>query len=559
MAVKWKTLVLILTPLLLLPLPLLIDGPEAQAGYGMLIITIYSISQCIPLQATALLPIVMFPFMNILSTKEVCALYFKESNFIFFGGVTLALAVEKSNLHSRIALRSVLLFGTDPRWLMLGLMSSGMLLSFWIPNAGLTAMLLPIVQGVLDEILPIDDDVENGEAATIALVDKSSTEKIKSDECINYAYRRRVRTAMFLAISYSVGFGGTGTLIASGAPITMKGIIDGLYGSNTELNFATWMVVGVPIAVINTLLSWVWLQTYFLGCSEFCKRGEGNSQKEGVESKMQEQYRKLGPLTYHEKSTITLFSLFILICFFKKPQFLPGWQDLISDRKIGDATVSVAIAFLTFVLPSTKPNFWCFKKSKQSLHELPAKRTTILEWKYLEKKFPWGNIIIIGGSFAVADAARHSGLSFWIGSQLSGLKVLPPIVVMLLVCIVGSMLTEVTANSAASSILLPIVAQIAEEIRINPLYLMMPVTISCSYAFMFPIGNPMNTMVFTAGRMKPGDMAKPGILLNVYTVLIVCAVTEIIGTGVFDLHTFPEWAMDTNQAVNHTMALTPTP
>jgi len=327
----------------------------------------------------------------------------------------------------------------------------------------------------------------------------------------------------------------------------MKGIIDGLYGPNTELNFATWMVVGVPIAVINTLLTWIWLQTYFMGFSQFFAKKKPSSKKDGdsMQSKMEEQYRKLGPMTYHEKTIIILFSLFILICFFKKPHFLPGWQDLVSDHKIGDATVSVAIAFLAFVLPSNRPNFLCSKKTKQSLNERPPpSSSTVLEWKYVEKKFPWGNILIIGGSYAVADAAKHSGLSYWIGTQLSDLKELPPILVMLLVCIVATMLTELTANAAASSLLLPIVAQIAEEIKINPLYLMMPVTISCSYAFMFPIGTPTNTMVFTAGKMKPADMAKPGSVVNVYSILVVCALTELIGTVVLDLHTYPDWAID---------------
>jgi len=127
-----------------------------------------------------------------------------------------------------------------------------------------------------------------------------------------------------------------------------------------------------------------------------------------------------------------------------------------------------------------------------------------------------------GGSYAVADAAKHSGLTYWIGSQLSSLKELPPIFVMLLVCIVASMLTEITANSAASSLLLPIVAQIAEEIKINPLYLMMPVTISCSYAFMFPIGTPSNTMVFTAGKMKAGDMVSSYTLILLLSLLLLC-------------------------------------
>ena len=173
----WKTFIVILTPLLLLPLQLLVHGAvssnftsfkinrkgfnymkclqEARAGYGVLLMTIFWLSSALPLAVTSLLPIVVFPLMDILSTAQVCALYFKESNVVFLGGVVLALGVERSNLHRRIALSVILIVGTNPRWLMLGFMQVGMLLSMWISNSGVTAMLIPIVEAVVDQLFHV--------------------------------------------------------------------------------------------------------------------------------------------------------------------------------------------------------------------------------------------------------------------------------------------------------------------------------------------------------------------------------------------------------------------
>jgi len=316
------------------------------------------------------------------------------------------------------------------------------------------------------------------------------------------------------------------------------------------------MVIGVPVAVINTFLTWIWLQTFLGQCSQFCAKEKCSwtKDKDRVPSSSQEQYKQLGPMTYHEKSIIGLFSLLILLCFFKNPKFIPGWQSLLPENKhrIGDASVSVALVFLAFVLPSTKPDFWFCKKTRQSdagslSAEARSSNSNVLDWKYVQQKFPWSNIFLLGGCYSVSEASKLSGLTYLIGNQLTGLKELPPMLVMLLVCAVGAILTEFSANSAAASILLPIVAQIAEDSKINPLYLIIPVTITCAYAFMFPMGTPSNAMVFTAGQMESADMIKPGMLMKVFSVLVACGVTEIIGTAVLDLHNYPVWAIDRQQ------------
>ncbi|KZS09487.1 I'M NOT DEAD yet protein [Daphnia magna] len=225
---KMKTLVIVLTPLLLLPL--IFNGAEARAGYCVLLMTIFWLTSALPEAVTSLLPIVLFPLLDILSTSEVCALYIKQSNIVFFGGVVLALGVERSNLHRRIALRVILTFGTNPRWLMLGFMSVSMSLSLWISNSGVTAMLIPIVNAVVDELFHDSMDVEMGANSLASqhssIVTLQETGQPTKQCSRSNDIKQKVKVPFLIAVSYAASLGGTGTLIGSGAPLAFKGIFE---------------------------------------------------------------------------------------------------------------------------------------------------------------------------------------------------------------------------------------------------------------------------------------------------------------------------------------------
>ncbi|KAI9556377.1 hypothetical protein GHT06_018951 [Daphnia sinensis] len=531
---KMKTLVIVLAPLLLLPL--IFNGAEARAGYCVLLMTIYWLTSALPEAVTSLLPIVLFPLLDILSTSEVCSLYIKQSNIVFFGGVVLALGVEKSNLHRRIALRVILTFGTNPRWLMLGFMSVSMSLSLWISNSGVTAMLIPIVNAVVDELFHDSKDVEMG--AHCAASQHSSIitlqEAVQPTKPCNRPndIKQKVKVPFLIAVSYAASIGGTGTLIGSGAPLAFKGIFEELYGSDTGLSFATWMAIGVPVALITTLLAWIWLQVLF--ASDFKSTGDdecGMRNKEDIKSSIRSQYTELGPMTYYEKSIMFLFGLLIVLWVSKDPQFMPGWEDLFhQENRIGDGTVAIAVVVLAFILPS-EPNFWFFSKPGQESSSSPA----LLEWSYVQRKFPWSVLLLLGGGYAISDASKVSGLSVLLANYLSSLATLPPFAIMFIMCFLTSAITEIASNTAIASILLPIVAQISEVAKLNPLYLMMPVTFSCCHAFMLPVGTPSNAMVFSAGKMKPGDMMKAGAVMKIISICVLCAVMETVGVAIFGL------------------------
>nr|CAH0112211.1 unnamed protein product [Daphnia galeata] len=552
-----KTFVVILTPLLFLPL--VFYGAEARAGYCVLLMTIYWLTSALPVAVTSLLPIVIFPLMDILSTSEVCSLYIKESNIVFFGGVVLALGVERSNLHRRIALRVILTFGTNPRWLMLGFMMVSMLLSLWISNSGVTAMLIPIVDAVVDELFQDTKDLELGIHCITTLPGHPVTlhEKEQPTERSNEGVdiKRKLKVPFLIAVSYTASIGGTGTLIGSGPPLAFKGILEELYGSETGLSFASWMAIGVPVSFVTTLLAWLWLQLLFMDNFKSSQGEEsGMRSKTEIKSSIRNQYRELGPITFYEKSIMFLFGLLIVLWVFKDPQFMPGWEDLFPlEHRIGDATVAIAIVLLAFILPS-KPNFWCFSKPGRASGSSPA----LLEWSYVQQRFPWSVLLLLGGGYAISDASKVSGLSILLAHYLSALAALPPFAVMFLMCLLASAMTEIASNAAVASILLPIVAQIGEVTNMNPLYLMIPVTFSCCHAFMLPVGTPSNAMVFSAGKMKPGEMVriKAGVVMNIISILVLCIVMETIGDAVFDFHT-PELPFWTDGARHRALLLRP--
>ncbi|KAK4023544.1 hypothetical protein OUZ56_008949 [Daphnia magna] len=531
---KMKTLVIVLTPLLLLPL--IFNGAEARAGYCVLLMTIFWLTSALPEAVTSLLPIVLFPLLDILSTSEVCALYIKQSNIVFFGGVVLALGVERSNLHRRIALRVILTFGTNPRWLMLGFMSVSMSLSLWISNSGVTAMLIPIVNAVVDELFHDSMDVEMGANSLASqhssIVTLQETGQPTKQCSRSNDIKQKVKVPFLIAVSYAASLGGTGTLIGSGAPLAFKGIFEDLYGSDTGLSFATWMAIGVPVALITTLLAWIWLQVLF--AADFKSTADddcGMRNKEDIKSSIRNQYTELGPMTYYEKSILFLFGLLIVLWVSKDPQFMPGWEDLFhQENRIGDGTVAIAVVVLAFILPS-EPNFLCFRKAGEESSSSPA----LLEWSYVQRKFPWSVLLLLGGGYAISDASKVSGLSVLLANYLSSLATLPPFAVLLIMCFLTSAITEIASNTAIASILLPIVAQITEVAKLNPLYLMMPVTFSCCHAFMLPVGTPSNAMVFSAGKMKPGDMMKAGAVMKIISIFVLCSIMETVGVAIFGL------------------------
>ncbi|XP_046386160.1 solute carrier family 13 member 5 isoform X1 [Ischnura elegans] len=572
--VHWKSLVVVLVPLLLLPIPLASYTKAARCGYVVLLMAIYWMTDAVPLPVTSLLPVALFPLLGVLSTEDVCVSYLKETNMMFIGGLAVALAIEHCHLHERIALKVLLLVGTSPRLLMLGFMLTTMFLSMWISNTATTAMMAPIVAAVLKElkmknhswsavkkrsITSIGDKVssaEEGNANSNMEVEKEPAPRkasVDADE-ENREGPSQETICYYLGIAYAANIGGTGTVTGTGTNLTFMGIFEGLFPHATGLNFATWMIFNVPGMLINIFIAWVWLQILFMRLFRGGIQAGGPEASKKIKEMIHNKYEQLGPMTFHEGSVLTLFIILVFLWFFRSPQFITGWADVITDIKIKDATPAIFIVFLMYVLPANLDFLpWTSKNGRRPRRACPS----LLTWKVLHDRLPWGLILLLGGGFAMAKACNDSGLSKWMGEQLVVLEVLPPWVLVSVICLITTFATEVTSNTAIANIFLPVLGEVSKVIHQHPLYLMMPTTLCCSYAFMLPVATPPNAIVVAVSKMKTVDMMRAGIMMNFLCVFVILILFNTLGRVMFDIDTFPEWAEVAN-ATESTFSTTPT-
>ncbi|XP_066551695.1 Na(+)/citrate cotransporter [Amia ocellicauda] len=569
MAPLWKVLwkqrnafVLFFTPFLLLPLPLVVQTKEASCAYVIILMAVYWCMETMPLAVTALLPALLFPMFGILQSKEVCMQYLKDTNMLFVGGLMVAVAVEHWNLHKRIALRVLLIVGVRPALLMLGFMGVTAFLSMWISNTATTAMMVPIVQAVLEQLNSNDAEMpeihsgDDSETPTKPKDDQvvvnglSASEPSQHDEALE---RRKMCKGMTLCVCYAASIGGTATLTGTGPNLVLKGQMNQLFPENGDvINFASWFGFAFPNMILMLTIAWLWLQFVFMGFN-FRKTwgcGAEKSEKEvAAYNVIKEEHRLLGPMAFAEINVLVLFTLLIVLWFTRDPGFVPGWATFLFNKDaeyVTDATVAVFIAVLLFVIPSKKPQL-CFWRSEsyQTEHQSTSSAAPLLSWKVVQKKLPWNIVLLLGGGFALAKGSEESGLSKWIGNQMTPLHTIPPWAIAIILCLLIATFTECTSNVATATLFLPILASMSQSIGINPLYVMVPCTLSASFAFMLPVATPPNAIVFSYGYLKVSDMAKTGIVMNI--IGIVCITLSINGWGraMFNLDTFPAWANTT--------------
>uniref|UniRef100_A0A803KG43 Solute carrier family 13 member 5 n=1 Tax=Xenopus tropicalis TaxID=8364 RepID=A0A803KG43_XENTR len=392
---KWllnckRFLILFITPLLLLPLPLLIKTKEASCAYCIILMAVYWCTEVIPLAVTALLPVLLFPMFGILESKKVCMQYLKDTNMLFVGGLIVAVAVEHWNLHKRIALKVLLIVGVRPALLMLGFMGVTAFLSMWISNTATTAMMVPIVQAVLSQLNTAGEDpsmLESLEGQTnpaleletknaiplepVQIVSNGHVAEIP-EEAPEKDERKRISKGMMLCVCYAASIGGTATLTGTGPNLVLKGQFTQIFPNNGDiLNFASWFGFAFPNMAVMLCMSWFWLQFSFIGFN-FKKTwgcGATTSEKErAAYNVIREEYRKLGPISYAESSVLFLFILLVLLWFTRDPGFVIGWATILFNKDnieyVTDATVAVFVAFLLFILPASRPKISCCKARK---------------------------------------------------------------------------------------------------------------------------------------------------------------------------------------------------
>ncbi|RVE64962.1 hypothetical protein OJAV_G00131440 [Oryzias javanicus] len=566
-------LILFSTPLLLLPLPLVIGTPEAECAYIIILMAVYWCTEVLPLAITALLPAILFPLFGIMESQDVGMQYLKDTNLLFVGGLMVAVAVEHWNLHKRIALRVLLFVGVRPALLMLGFMGVTAFLSMWISNTATTAMMVPIVQAVLEQLnnseVEVPQILSSDEQVQISDADnKSSTQTEKQNEgqgpvVVTFldasaelaklkeaAERRKMCKGMTLCICYAASIGGTATLTGTGPNLVLKGQMNQLFPENGDvINFASWFGFAFPNMILMLTLAWLWLQFVYMGFDFKKTWGCGSVKTEkdvAIYKLLRDQLRLLGPMSFGEISVLALFSLLVVLWFTRDPGFVAGWATYVFNSEaeyVTDATVAIFVAVLLFVLPSEPPRICCWRS--RSFNTVPHQSNStprLLTWKVAQKKLPWGIILLLGGGFALAKGSEVSGLSKWMGDQMTPLQNIPPWAIAIILCLLIAIFTECTSNVATATLFLPVLASMSQSIGMNPLYVMVPCTLSASFAFMLPVATPPNAIVFSYGYLKVADMAKTGIFMNIIGILCITLAINSWGRAMFHLNTFPAWA-----------------
>ncbi|XP_051491663.1 Na(+)/citrate cotransporter isoform X2 [Apus apus] len=527
--------ILFLTPLLLLPLPVAVPTREAKCAYIIIIMAVYWCTEVIPLAVTSLMPVVFFPLLGVQSSKSVCLQYLNDTNMLFVGGLIVAISVEQWNLHKRIALRVLLIVGVKPALLMLGFMIVTAFLSMWISNTATTAMMVPIVQAVLDQMDNTEYDVTMmeqapGQTNTVIELEEKNTSDPTSVHVISNGQvpddpraseeknlRKRICKGMTLCVCYAASIGGTATLTGTGPNMVLKG----------QMN--------------HFKKSW--------GCGT-----ERTAKEKAAYNVLKAEMKKLGPITYAEFNVLLMFVLLVLLWFSRHPGFVKGWAARLfpeGEKYITDSAPAVFIALLLFILPANKPKFigWNPSMSDPEQTEEDIKKpflsAPLLDWNVVQRKMPWSIVLLLGGGFALADASANSGLSAWLGHQMTPLGSIPPWAIATVLSLIIAVFTECTSNVATATLFLPVFSSMAASVKIHPLYVMLPGTLSASFAFMLPVATPPNAIVFSYGHIRVLDMVRSGIVMNIIGVFCVTLAINTWGRPMFELDTFPTWANST--------------
>jgi solute carrier family 13 (sodium-dependent dicarboxylate transporter), member 2/3/5 len=438
------------------------------------LMSIWWITEAVPLAVTSLIPLVLFPLTGAVSGKTTSEAYMNSTIFLFMGGFIIAIAMEKWNLHKRVALTVINIFGKNPAQIVLGFMIATGFISMWISNTATALMIFPIGLAVLTKL-----ENEFGKERT-----------------------KKFGIALMLSIAYAASIGGMGTLVGTPPNLVFARVYKIAFPDKQMILFADWMKFAVPITIIMLVLTWIILVKIVF-----------RTEKDLVISKeiIKSEKEKLGKTTFEEKVVLLVFLATSLLWIFRSELDLgfikiPGWSLLFPKADfIDDGTIAITMAIVLFLIPS---------KNKSNDTDF------ILNFSAISK-IPWDIILLFGGGFALAEGFVTSGLSKFIGQQFASFGGMPLLLIIALICFSVTALSELTSNTATAQIVLPILASLAVELKIEPMLLMVPATLAASFGFMLPVGTPPNAIVFSSQRLKVRDMVKTGIIVDLLSVLII--------------------------------------
>ena len=463
---------------------------------------VWWMTEALPLPATALIPLVVFPTLGEdITLDKVGASYGNNIIFLFMGGFLLALAMQRWNLHRRIALLTVKVMGTKPSQMVAGFMVATGFLSMWVSNTATAVMMLPIGVSVLLLVTKIGSgDGETAPATAEAGGSRDTGEvDLQDDQLKEEVVKSNFGTALMLGIAYSASIGSLGTIIGTPPNTLMAGYLSDAH--DITIGFGQWMLVGVPLAVVLMALCWL-LLTKVLFKPEI-------SEIPGGKELIGEELHKLGPMSSGEKRVLALFVLaaaaWILV------------PILFDDPMISDAGIAVAVGLLLFLCPAGA-----------------APGVRLLDWE-TAVKLPWGVLLLFGGGLALSAQFSTSGLTEWIGQQVQGLGGLPVVLLVLLMAGGILLLTELTSNTATAATFLPVAGGVAMGIGVDPMLLAIPVALAATCAFMLPVATPPNAIAFGSGYVTVSQMIRGGVWLNLIALVLITLTTMTLGVWVFGL------------------------
>jgi solute carrier family 13 (sodium-dependent dicarboxylate transporter), member 2/3/5 len=458
---------------------------EGKAVLGVTLwVATWWITEAIPIPATSLLPIILLPVTGALDSGTVTSSYGDDIIFLFLGGFFIATAMEKWNLHKRMALAIIAFVGTSTQRILLGFMLATAFLSMWVSNTASVMMMVPMALAITAQVAH-------------SLQGKPGQEDIPVFE-----------KALLFGVGYAGTIGGLGTLIGTPPNIILAAQARELFG--VDISFAGWMLIGVPMVIVLLAICWVYLGR--VAFTMHIKSLPGGRQL------IQQERHALGPISYEEKAVASVF------CFAAFMWITRGfiWSDILPE--IRDGMIAVTAAVLLFVIPARSGG-----------------ATRVLAWSD-SKEIPWGILLLFGGGLAIASGFRATGLSDWMGSQLTVLDGLHLMVMIGSAALLILFLTEITSNTATATMILPVVAGLALALDIHPFALMIPCAMAANCAFMLPVGTPPNAIIFATEKLKITEMMKTGFALNIIATILI---TLMVYFGVpiiwdLDLRVVPE-------------------
>ncbi len=462
--------ILLFSLFLMVPSRILHLTPVSQKaiGVGLLMIILW-VTEAIPIPVTSLLPIVLFPLLGVLPLQEALEPYASPVIMLFFGGFVIALALEKYNIHRRVALNLVHWTGTSPSRVIAGFMIATAFLSMWISNTSTAVIMFPIGMSI------------------IGIVEKQYG---KDSQLL-----RRFGLALMLGIAYAANIGGSGTLVGTPSNAILVGMLRQIY--NIRLDFAHWLIIGMPLILIMTWLAWITLTKIFYPL--------GNKPLSTVGEYVSKEVAKLGRPESSEKRVILVFGLTAFFWIFRAQI-----NKFLGTMVLSDSLIATGSAILMFVVPAAG-----------------EKRESLLVWPDAVN-LPWGILLLFGGGLSLAHGLSESGVIALIGDSILRFRDVPPIIIMTITVAIMLVLTELISGTALSSVLLPVIFGVANGLHLSPVELAVPMVLVANGAFMMPMGTPPNAIVFASGYLKIKDMIRTGWLMNVFSIIVVVILSQLL-------------------------------